>query len=309
LTSIVYLLISLFISVNVVIYFVDPYRLFNEVLTWSQGTVVNVIVLILVVLNFLNMLLLRHKFCTSACPYGMLQALFQDELTQIVKFDKSRAELCVDCGSCVNSCVMGVDIRPTPYQTECNTCGDCIDACEAVMKKKNEKSVIHYSMGENPIEGGYFKRTGFFRGKRLILLIIILLTTIGVYFKLTLRSPLNIIVIQDRFTLMREGKDGLIYNDYKMKITNRSMEDGTFRFDCVNQSNGKAMKVNKKYDQIILKSRETATIMFSIASDGNGLKSGPNKIDCTAFRVENKDIKKKAEIVFFMPEKKEKKIN
>jgi hypothetical protein len=108
---------------------------------------------------------------------------------------------------------------------------------------------------------------------------------------------------------MREGKDGLIYNDYKMKITNRSMEDGTFRFDCVNKSNGKAMKVKKKYEQIKLKSRETATIRFSIASDGNGLKPGPNKIDCTAFRVENKDIEKKAEIVFFMPDKTEKKVN
>ncbi len=306
LTSIVFLLISLFISINVVIYFIDPYRLFNEVLAWSQGNVVNVIVLILVTLNFLNMRLLRHKFCSAACPYGMLQALFTDDLTQVVMFDKKRAELCIECESCIRSCVMGIDIRPTPYQTDCNSCGDCIDACEEIMRRKNESSVIQFSQGEHPIEGSYFKRTGFFRGKRLILLIIILLTTVGVYVKLSMRSPLNIIVIQDRFTLMREGKDGLVYNDYKMKITNRSLEDGTFRFNCVNKSNGKTMKVQKKYKEIVLKSRETATISFSIASDGNGLKPGPNKIDCTAFRVENKDIEKKAEIVFFMPEKKSK---
>lgn len=304
LSSIVLLLLSTIISINLIIYFVDPYRLFSEILTWSQGNVVNVVFLILLVLNFLNLRLLRHKFCSRACPYGMLQVLFNDNITQIVKFDQDRAELCMECKNCVKSCVMGIDIRPTPYQTECNLCGDCIDACENVMKKKKMKSIINYSQGENPIKGGYFKRTGFFNGKRLILLIIVILTAIGVVFKINMRSPLNIIVIQDRFTLMRKGTNGLVYNDYKMKITNRSLEDGHFRFTCVNKMNSKEMKVNKKNEEIFIKSRETVTIRFSIASDGNGLKPGPNKIDCTAYRVEKKDVIKKAEIIFFMPEKK-----
>jgi cytochrome c oxidase accessory protein FixG len=304
LSSIAMLAVSLFISLNVIIYFIDPYRLFNEISTWSQGNIVNVIILIIMLLNFLNMRLLRHKFCLRACPYGMLQTLFVDELTQIIMFDTNKSELCIDCSSCVRSCVMGIDIRPSPYQTDCNSCGDCIDACEQVMKKKNETSIIKFSQGVNPIEGGFFKRTGFFQGKRLILIIIILLTTFGVYFKLSTRSPLHIIVIQDRFTLMREGKDGLVYNDYRMKITNRNIEDGYFRFNCVNRENGKTMKVQKKIEEIFLKSGETATIGFSIGSDGNGLKSGPNKIDCTAFNVKNKEIKIMAEIVFFMPEKK-----
>ncbi len=303
-SSIILLLLSLFISINLIIYFVDPYRLFAEFLTWSQGNVINVILVVLVVLNFLNLRLLREKFCSRACPYGMLQFLFTDQKTQIIKFDTERKDICMECENCIRACVMGIDIRPTPYQTECNYCGDCIDACAEQLKKKNLTSLINFSQGENPSPGGYLKRTGMFNGKRLILLMIILLTSVGVVLKIQMRSPLSIIVIQDRYTLIREGKNGYFYNDYQMKITNRSLEDGTFRFACVSQENGKTMKVEKKREDIFLKSRESDTVRFSIMSNGKGLRHGPNKIDCTAYRVEKKNIVKKAEIIFFVPEKK-----
>jgi len=89
---------------------------------------------------------LRHKFCTTICPYARLQSLFVDEGTRTIGYAHGRGEPrgrgratlkafgdCIDCNACVRVCPTGIDIRDGAGQLECVNCARCIDVCNGVM--------------------------------------------------------------------------------------------------------------------------------------------------------------------------------
>ena len=75
-----------------------------------------------------DLLWLRHDFCVSACPYGILQALVRDERTAGVHFGQDLSDVCVHCHACISSCFIGLDVRRQPFDSRCLNCGACIDA-------------------------------------------------------------------------------------------------------------------------------------------------------------------------------------
>lgn len=86
----------------------------------------------------------REQFCVIMCPYGRLQSALIDDDTVIVGYDEKRGEprgpkgkaagACIDCGSCVNVCPTGIDIR-NGLQMECIGCTNCVDACDSIMRQ------------------------------------------------------------------------------------------------------------------------------------------------------------------------------
>jgi hypothetical protein len=116
-----------------------------------------------------------------------------------------------------------------------------------------------------------------------------------------LRQPLSISASGDRSTLYRTGDDGRIYNDYTMRISNRSLVDGAFTLKCSDAENNNCM-LHLPNNPISLKSREVADLRLSISTDGKALKPGPNRFELMAINDGDANIHTKTEIVFFMPQ-------
>ncbi len=84
----------------------------------------------------------REQFCVIICPYGRLQSALIDDDSVVIGYDEKRGEprgpkgrvegACIDCGSCVNVCPTGIDIR-NGLQLECIGCTNCVDACDSIM--------------------------------------------------------------------------------------------------------------------------------------------------------------------------------
>lgn len=96
----------------------------------------------------------REQFCVIMCPYGRLQSALIDDDSVVIGYDERRGEPrgpkgrasgdCIDCGSCVNVCPTGIDIR-NGLQLECIGCSNCVDACDSIMRQVGRKEgLIRY---------------------------------------------------------------------------------------------------------------------------------------------------------------------
>ncbi|MBI5433408.1 MAG: cytochrome c oxidase accessory protein CcoG [Planctomycetes bacterium] len=96
----------------------------------------------------------REQFCVIICPYGRLQSALIDNDSVVIGYDEKRGEPrglkgrvdgdCIDCGSCVNVCPTGIDIR-NGLQLECIGCTNCVDACDSIMKQVGRREgLIRY---------------------------------------------------------------------------------------------------------------------------------------------------------------------
>jgi polyferredoxin len=85
---------------------------------------------------------LGTRFCSTVCPYSMLQNAVADRETISVAFDPSRAD-CLRCDSCIRACPVGIDVRKGE-QRECIACAGCIDACRGVTAPRGLVPFIAY---------------------------------------------------------------------------------------------------------------------------------------------------------------------
>ncbi|HEY4243241.1 MAG TPA: cytochrome c oxidase accessory protein CcoG [Kofleriaceae bacterium] len=87
----------------------------------------------------------REQTCILACPYGRLQSVLLDRRSSIIAYDTRRAQDCIDCRACVNTCPTGIDIRDG-LQMECIGCAQCIDACDPIMDRiKRPRGLVLYT--------------------------------------------------------------------------------------------------------------------------------------------------------------------
>ncbi len=126
--------------------------------------------------TFLDFTLVRHRFCTTVCPYGYLQGLLGDGNTLLVHYRDETHE-CIECKKCVRVCPMGIDIRESPFQIECIHCAECIDACDQIMARLKKPSLIHYAWGEkgellsDATPRPWYRRVGLRDAKRVVVLL------------------------------------------------------------------------------------------------------------------------------------------
>lgn len=299
--------VSLLIGFNLVAYFVDPYRMLADIAAWRLGPITTGIMVGIAILTFVDVMFWREKFCTKACPYGMLQMVVTDQKTQIVRYQTERAEECIECKACVRDCMMGIDIRTSPYQTECIHCGDCVDSCTTVLARLKKPTLITFSWGQENARRRWFEKIGLVDAKRWGVVGITAAYAVVLILLVNWRQPLSMSISGDRATLYRVVEDGSIYNDYALKISNRSLEDGEFRIECAEPVNGSHFcRLHLDANPIFLKSREVKILKMSISTDGKStpLHPGPNRLKLTAVNIQNMEIHHEVDAVFFMPEKK-----
>ena len=215
---------SVFLAFIFTSYFVPPLDLLHRLLHMDMLTAGGITGAVVTLITFIDLVLVRHTFCTTACPYGYLQGILTDKHTLLVAY-MDPGQVCIDCKKCVNICEMEVDIRESPYQLGCTHCGDCVDACEDVLRKLGHPGLIHYAWGGQPdalVVEPWYKRWGLRDPKRFVILAVCLcyLTALGV--SLASRKPVLIRVAADRSTLFTRLADGRIENRIRLNLANRS---------------------------------------------------------------------------------------
>lgn len=295
--------LSLLVGFNLVSYFVDPYRMLAGLNAGFLSTLEGQFVLGIGIFMFVNLMFWQERFCTRVCPYGMMQVLVTDSKTQIIRYQKERTDDCLDCTACVKGCLMGIDIRTTPYQTECVYCGDCVDVCSGILTRKNKPGLITFSWGEEGARESWYEKLGLVDAKRWIILGLTVLFTTGLVALVHARQPLSISVQGDRSTLFRQEADDFICNDYTVIVENRSLEKGVFRIDCTGPGIGPGdIEVLCEKNPLPLESRESRTLKMSLRTRGESLHQGPNRLVLSLKHTEKGEIAIDTEVVFFMPE-------
>lgn len=297
------LILSVIIGFNIVSYFVDPFRMINQIFTTRLDLIPFIAILSIAIIVFIDMMFIREKFCKKACPYGMFQMVMTDKKTQIVRFDTARQEECMDCKKCISVCTMGVDIRESPYQTECIHCGDCVDACNIIFSKFQppKKGLISFCWGEEEksnYKKNIFFKIGLFDLKRWVLVTLSFIFFITLIILSQVRDQISVSVIGDRSTLFIKGDNNEITNKYIVKITNKSIESKKINLIIPEYIKYKTKKI--KFP-LSLNSGETKKIYLSLSHMSNKLKPGPNKILLKFIGINKQNVSKK-NVVFFMPE-------
>jgi len=125
--------LSALISMTMIWYFVPP----SEALTaLFVSPVVTGFFFVLWVLVYLELAFLGRSFCTTVCPYSMMQNSLFDRDTLVIEYDQSRDATCMKCDDCVRACPVGIDIK-NGLSTSCIACAECIDACYIKSSKRN----------------------------------------------------------------------------------------------------------------------------------------------------------------------------
>ncbi len=210
---------SVFVSANLIWYFVSPYTFWERLVAGNLGGLLWGSWLVLAGVMFLNLAFLRQKWCATVCPYAILQSVIADRKTLVIAFDGQQQPACLDCLACVRTCPVGIDIRKGA-QRACLYCARCIDKCAAVLGARGGKGLISYCWGF-PGEGAKASlRTGAVLVGSLTLAAFFFL----VYLSLV-RTPLDLVVLpHDAFPPRAVPGKGVI-NAYLLALKNRSPED------------------------------------------------------------------------------------
>lgn len=184
---------------------------------------------------------LREQVCIYMCPYARFQAVMFDRDTLIVSYDEKRGEPrgarkrgiepatlglgdCIDCDLCVQVCPTGIDIRDG-LQYECIGCAACVDACDSVMEKMGyEKGLVRYTT-ENALEG---KPSKILRPRLIGYAAVLMIMIVAFTVVLVSRVPIELDIIRDRGALHQMTPEGLIQNNYLLKVANMSDEEQQF---------------------------------------------------------------------------------
>jgi cytochrome c oxidase accessory protein FixG len=178
----------------------------------------------------------REQFCVIICPYGRLQSALIDDDTIVVGYDARRGEPrgakgtvqgdCIDCGSCVNVCPTGIDIR-NGLQLECIGCTNCADACDSIMRQVGRpEGLVRY----DSLRGFRGERHRWLR-PRLFLYAGLALVGLCVFlFTAARRTSFEASVLRARglpYTLSEDR----IQNLFTIQVQNKSVQRATYRLE------------------------------------------------------------------------------
>jgi len=204
---------SFIFAFSTVGYFVSPYKMIEDALAGSLGSVTAGAIVVLGLLLFAHLLLMRRTFCATICPYAKFQGAITDRRSLTIAMDEGRRQECVRCKRCVKVCPTGLDIRKG-MQVGCIMCAACVDACAETMGSRRKKTLISYRFGQNPGEGFSLTRPGVIA---LFLLAMVPLTIFA--YRQTHRTVFDFTVLPSVIR-PRMLKDGEILNAYSLSIKN-----------------------------------------------------------------------------------------
>jgi cytochrome c oxidase accessory protein FixG len=220
-----YLALALLVACNLIWYFIAPPQFFARLVSGDIGTVAGISLGTVALLVYLDLALVRRRFCKTVCPYGRIQLLAMERGTLTLEFDPKLKGACLRCGACLKACPMGIDIRDG-LQIECINCGRCLDACRGVMEKRQAKGLIHYSFGEVPAgETRRMNRKVLFLAALIVLLSALLTTGVLTRKEATLK------VQRAANGEVKMLPDGSLVNFYAVYLENRAKTPGSFSLE------------------------------------------------------------------------------
>jgi polyferredoxin len=206
--------LSLLVGAATVWYFVPPAAFVRGLADGTLHPVAAGSWTALSLLTWLNILLVRERFCTAVCPYAKLQGVLFDRSTLVIAHDPGRAGECIDCTACLKACPVGIDIR-AGLQVACVSCAACVDACARVLGRRGRPSLNGYFFGA---PGG--------RSRPLRPASLALGAAAALFLALTLalalrREPLDVTVLPNPSLPARLDREGRVVTSYFLAIENR----------------------------------------------------------------------------------------
>jgi polyferredoxin len=269
---------AVFVTFVFVSFFVQPADLLHRLLSLdirSAGGIVGASVTLLTVVDFA---FFRQRFCTAICPYGYLQNMLADSHTLLVHYRDPASE-CIHCEKCLRACPMGIDIRRSSRQLECTHCAECIDACSQVLGKLGKPGLIQYAWGDSGYhavqESSWYRRLGLRDGKRVAVLLLILVYAAGLTIAISLRQPVLVRVMPNRITLYNLESDGLIHNRFRLVAINRGPTDARV---AVSLADLPAARILGMDSMVALKPGESVQREFDVAAPATAVGAGINRM-------------------------------
>jgi cytochrome c oxidase accessory protein FixG len=192
----------------------------RELWTGGAGVAAYTMVGVLTVGIFLDFAWFREQFCNYLCPYARFQGALSDDGSLTISYAAERGEprgdegACIDCKKCVAVCPQGIDIREG-FQLECIACGRCIDACEGVMGKRGQPSLILY----RPL-----KKSPTIRPRTVAYGAILTGLVLALVVAVETHEALQASVVRAPGTMFVIDNDGWTRNTYLLKVVNTSLE-------------------------------------------------------------------------------------
>ncbi len=138
--SLLLILLSALVSITMIWYFVPPAETLK---TLFISSTITSFFLVLWIAIYLELAFLGRKFCTSICPYAMLQNALFDKDTLVIESDVSRDDTCMKCDECVRVCPVGIDIK-NGLSSACIACAECIGACRVLSEQRGMPPFPNY---------------------------------------------------------------------------------------------------------------------------------------------------------------------
>ncbi len=237
--------------------------------------------------TYLNAGWMREQLCMHICPYARIQSVMFDEETLVISYDQDRGEQrgarkkksdyrqqglgdCIDCHQCVYVCPTGIDIRDG-LQMECIGCAACIDVCDSIMDKMGyQRGLVRYATGSSLAH----KKTKIIRPRLITYGFLLISISVLLTYLLVTRIPLRLDIIRDRTHIYRETPDGLIKNNYMLKVMNMSQEDKNYTI--VLNSNVKFNYIGQH--QVSVKAGHIVDVPVALSIDPEMIKKSNTKI-------------------------------
>ncbi len=233
-----FVLFSLFVSHTALAYFLPTDELLPAIVKGpSEHLTAFFWTLSFTGLIYFNFAWFREQFCVIMCPYGRLQSALIDDDTLNVGYDVKRGEPrgpkgradgdCIDCGSCVNVCPTGIDIR-NGLQMECIGCANCVDACDSIMQQVGRANGLIRFDSLRAFSGGARR---FLRPRLFLYLGLSLIGLTVFLFAAAQRTSFEVTVLRARglpYTLEEQR----IQNLFTIHVQNKSVQHVAYRLEA-----------------------------------------------------------------------------
>jgi cytochrome c oxidase accessory protein FixG len=263
LKALLYFVVSFYLANTFLAYFVPV----EELLEWVRRSPIEHpgsfgLVLVTTGAMLFNFAYFREQTCVLACPYGRFQSVLLDPSSLIISYDAARGEPrakgrrpkrdvrsdeqgrsaapraglgdCVDCGLCVITCPTGIDIRDG-LQMECVACAQCIDACDDVMRRVGLPTGLIRYTSQGALAG---KPARVLRPRVLLYSAILAVLVTAMMLAARGAAQPEIKILRGPGLPYARMPDGMIANNLRLRIQNRTDQTLRFSVDAVDAPAG-----------------------------------------------------------------------
>lgn len=280
---------SFVIASNFSWYFIEPELFFNYLQNPTEHLFLISFITLFALFIFADIVWLQEKFCSSVCPYSRVQMVLYDENTKYVIYNTNRDNECLSCNACVKICPAHIDIRKG-LQLECINCLECSDACEKVMTKSANSSLINWGSTNEVLEN----KPNRFLSKKNILYIVAMVASILFTIFFTMEKSQILVLTNRTPELYQKSENGAIKNNYIVTI--RNVQNKTFSFDIKNENSDFAI-THFKSPTLSPDGLSRSVLVL----ETNKTSSGYKDLKLIAYAKENPQIKQEFEVRFFYP--------